>query len=185
MDSLIKAAEEISYSDSDIKRYLDDDVKILKYPDLANFSSVNELLSGASCACILYMTKQNYGHWTALIKNPGNIEGTYEVFDPYGIIPDDELKFISEEFKEKSNQDRKHLSYLIASDIKKGTIRPDAVFYNKYQLQRQLKDINTCGRWCAVRCAWKFMPINVFCSMFLEQKLPGDAYVTLLTLSNR
>lgn len=183
MDLITRKSESLSYSDGDIKRLLDDDVRILKYPELEACSTLDQILGGASCACILYMTRQNFGHWTALIKNPGLQENTYEVFDPYGIVPDEELKFISEEFKEKSNQNRQYLSHIIAGDLKEGRVKE--VFYNKYKLQSDIKDTNTCGRWCGIRCLLKSIAIDVFCLLFIEQKLKPDEYVTLLTLINK
>lgn len=188
MDKIVNRAESFSYSDSDIKRLLDDDVRILKYPELADKKSLDDILGGTSCACILYMTKQNFGHWTALIKNPGNQEGTYEVFDPYGMVPDSELKFISDNFKEESNQVRQHLSHIIAADMENGRVKE--VFYNKYQLQStgaglSNGGVNTCGRWCAIRCLLKRLAIQEFVPLFIDQKLKPDAYVTLMTMVNK
>jgi len=183
MDKIIRNAESFSYSDSDIKRLLDDDVRIIRYPELANMHSVEEILGGTSCACILYMTKANFGHWTALIKDPGAQQGSIEIFDPYGMKPDEELKYIPDEFKQKSNQERQHLSYIAADDLKKGKIKE--IFYNKYPLQSEIENTNTCGRWCAIRCLLKRLSIQEFVPLFIDQKLPPDAYVTLMTLVNK
>lgn len=185
MDQIVKKGEAFSYSDGDIKRLLDDDVRILKYPELASMKSLDEILGGKSCACILYMTKQNFGHWTALIKDPGAQVGTFEVFDSYGIIPDGELKYISEEFKESSNQSRQHLSHIIASDMSSGRVKE--VFYNKYPLQSMSSSagINTCGRWSGMRCLLKRFSIEEFCLLFIDQKLTPDEWITTLTLINK
>jgi hypothetical protein len=183
MDLIVKKGEAFSYSDGDIKRLLDDDVRILKYPELANMTTLDEILGGNSCACILYMTKQNFGHWTALIKNPGGQSSTYEVFDPYGIFPDEELKYISEEFKDVSNQNRQHLSHIISDELASGKIKE--VFYNKYKLQSSMQDINTCGRWCGIRCLLKRFSIQEFCLLFIDQKLTPDEWVTTMTLINK
>ncbi len=183
MDLVVKKGEAFSYSDSDIKRLLDDDVRILKYPEIAEMSTLDEILGGASCACILYMTRQNFGHWTALIKNPGGQSNSYEIFDPYGMMPDEELKYISPEFKNSSNQNRQHLSHIAASDMKSGRVKE--IFYNVYKLQSSYKDINTCGRWCGIRCLLKRFKIEEFCLLFINQKLTPDEWVTAMTLINK
>jgi hypothetical protein len=190
MDNIVKHAEAFSYSDTDIRNLLDGDVAIHKYPDLADKKSIKDILIGQdakpkSCACILYMTKQNFGHWTALIKHPGAKEGCYEIFDPYGMVPDSELKFIDKDFKEKSNQDRQHLSYIISADLENPNSGVKEVLYNKYKLQSTVGATNTCGRWCAMRCLLKRLSIEEFVPLFVGQKLPPDAYVTLMTMVNK
>ncbi len=187
MDLILKKAESFSYSDSDIKRFLDDDVRIRKYSELSECKTLDDIVDGKSCSIILYMVKQNYGHWTALIKNPGAMKDTYEVFDSYGIMPDDELKYIPDAAKQASaevaKQDHMFMSHIIRNDLDSGRVKE--VFYNKYRLQKSLKDINTCGRWCAVRCQLKRFRIDEFCLIFIDQTLEPDAYVTLLTLMNK
>lgn len=197
MDAIVKKGEAFSYSDSDIKRFLDDDVKIRKYSELAECKTLDDIVDGKSCAIILYMVKQNFGHWTALIKNPGGEDKSFEVFDSYGIMPDDELKYIGADVAasglngepQATGKDgggpvsQMYLSNIINSELKNGTVKN--MYYNKYRLQKYLKDINTCGRWCAVRCQLKRFRIDEFCLIFIEQTLEPDAYVTLLTLMNR
>lgn len=187
MDKLIKGGERYAYSDKDIKRFLDDDVTILRYPELAKYNSLEQVLNGKSCACILYMTKQNFGHWTAIIKNPGGYKGqgkppSYEIFDSLGIKPDDELKFINDKFRIESNQSSKHLSNIIAKDFENKKI--DEVTYCKYKLQKSIEDVNTCGRWCAVRCILKRFSTHEFPLLFIGQKLSPDEMVTYLTIIN-
>jgi hypothetical protein len=185
MDKIIKSGESFAYSDKDIKRFLDDDVTILKYPELSNKQTLDDILGGKSCACILYMTKENFGHWTALIKNPGGQDNTYEIFDSLGIAPDEELKFIDDSFRQDSNQTRQHLSHIVASDYKNGRVPIGNVSFGKYKLQKSIKDINTCGRWCAVRCILKRFSTAEFPLLFIDQKLDPDEAVTWLTLINR
>ncbi len=183
MDEIIKVAEKISYSDSDIKRLLDDKVRIIKYSDLSDFKNMDEVFGGCEYVCILYMTKQNFGHWTCILKNPGGIRDTYEVFDPYGIFPDDELNYIDDNFREESNQNRQHLSYLIKDELESKKVKE--VFYNKYQLQENMNDINTCGRWCGMRCFLNKINIKEFIMLFINQKLKPDMIVTYMTIVNR
>lgn len=180
MDAIVRQGESFSYSDSDIKRLLDDDVTIMKYPQLAECKTVEDIFKGNSCACILYMTKQNFGHWTALIRSPGGQSETCEVFDPYGIVPDDELKYINEDFREDSNQVRQHLSHILHDEYKRGTLKE--IFYNKFKLQSSMKDTNTCGRWCSIRCLLKGLSLEQFIPLFVDQTLPPDMIVTRASL---
>ena len=58
-----------SFSDSDIKKYLGESCKIIKYGDLDNYSSLEELLpNDTDFVVILLETKKNTGHWTALLR---------------------------------------------------------------------------------------------------------------------
>lgn len=182
MDKILKKAEQFSYSDKDITRFLDDDVRIRKYSELSQCKTLDDILDGKSCSVILYMTNQNYGHWTALLRNPGGEDKTYEVFDSYGIMPDEELKFIPEDVSTSLNGGP-IMSHIIKDDLETGKAKN--VYYNKYRLQEHLNDINTCGRWCAVRCILRRFRIDEFCLLFIDQKLEPDEYVTLLTLMNR
>jgi hypothetical protein len=59
------------------------------------------------------------------------------------------------------------------------------VFFNKFKLQSSKDDTNTCGRWCAIRCLLKRLRIEEFVPLFINQTLPPDAYVTLMTIVNK
>ena len=72
-------------SDTELKVILGKDLKIVMYPDLAGYSSIEELLPNPNDYCIILIveseTKFNIsGHWTALLK----YDGIYEYCDPYG-----------------------------------------------------------------------------------------------------
>ena len=69
-------------SDSDIRTILGADTKIIKYSELANISSLDELLPRLVDYCIiLYEAMANRGHWVGLL----NYNGMFEHFDSYGI----------------------------------------------------------------------------------------------------
>lgn len=183
MDAIIERGEEFSYTDKDIKRLLDERVNILTYTQLASMTSLQDVVGQFDCACILYMTRQNFGHWTALIKNPGGKQGTYEIFDSLGIPPDEELKSISDSFRVESNQQRPHLSWLVSNDMKSGRVKD--VYYNKCKLQARSADVNTCGRWVAYRCFVRNLSLVDFITFFKNQRNSPDYLVTALTLLNR
>ena len=75
-------------SESDLRKILGEDTKILTYPQLAKYNTVEELLPKPYDFCIILLLEtQISGHWTALIKNPSQVE----FFDSYGNAPDADL----------------------------------------------------------------------------------------------
>ena len=81
-------------SDSDLRRILGRDMKIIKYSELSKFkfNDLNELLPNhKDCLVILYEDALNHGHWIALSK----YKGIFEFFDSYGISPDGELHWLN------------------------------------------------------------------------------------------
>ena len=79
-------------SDSDLRRILGHNTKIMKYSELSKFNDLNELLPDDRDYCvILYEDALNHGHWIALSK----YKGIFEFFDSYGISPDGELHWLN------------------------------------------------------------------------------------------
>lgn len=93
--------------------------------------------------CLLYEMQPNTGHW-CLVHETVNTDGTpcIEMFDSYGIFPDNELNWVSPSFKIGSGQQHTHLLRLLLNSE-----RPIA--YNDVCLQG--KGTSTCGRWCILR----------------------------------
>jgi hypothetical protein len=210
IEDIIKHGEDFAYSNDDISRLLDGKVNIYRYRDLAKFCSANgtldDILFPFNCACILYESKEKYGHWTCLIKYPPppqkEVEEStggheYEIFDSYGILPDNELNYIDNTFKIKSGQNIPFLSLITINTLKRGP--KDNVYYNKVQLQSRPEEsstggINTCGRWVGIRCFLNNLRLDEFVKLFVSEhssrtspvhRMTPDEYVTLLTLINR
>ena len=79
-------------SDSDLKKILGDDINIIIYSSLSNVSNLRDILTkDRDCMVILYEQKRLSGHWTCLTRE-GDI---FTFFDPYGIAPDNELKWLN------------------------------------------------------------------------------------------
>jgi len=163
-----KQEEQISLSESDIKTMLNGQCNVLTYPELVNYDNINDAMGPHGALILLYMTKQNYGHWVCAFKRNNN---AIEFFDSYGFFPDDELKLIPEYFRKVSNQLYPHLTYLLLKSKNK-------IEYNNVQLQKLKKDVNTCGRWCIVRIMLRNLTINEFVRKFQDN---GDFKVTDLT----
>jgi hypothetical protein len=162
----------------------------MTYTDLAKANSLDEcfIVSGelnkdspkygkdvGACA-LLYMTKQNFGHWVCFFRDPSDPDGTIQFFDSYGLMPDDELQFVPAHFRKQSDQDIPHLTWLFKYSKYKKFI------YNMDKLQRVFSDVNTCGRWVATRLGLRSIPTKTFQQMFLNQKFQPDWYVTAITL---
>lgn len=126
-----------SMSNSLIEEYLKDP-KIIRYNDLQNYNSIEELLpNNKDYVILLYESMPNEGHWTCLSR----IDDTIEYFDSYGKPVDYP---IDNWFKGNSSQQNKYLSKLLNKTKLK-------VYYNPIDYQQSKKDISTCGRHCCFR----------------------------------
>ena len=120
---------------------------IMKQAELRNYKVLPKLP-----LIILYEVKPDFGHWVTVLNTPEGIEH----FDSYSAAPDDELGFISEEYKKVSNQDKKHLLKLL--------LPHDNVNYNQYIFQGE-PPIATCGRWSILRNLFSDLTIDQFYRM--------------------
>ena len=118
-------------------------VTVLKYNELCHFDSLPLPM------VILYETEPNFGHWVAVLETPEGIEH----FDSYGIIPDNELKWINPKFRTASGQDVKYLLRMLYDSGKD-------INYNTYRFQG--RDSSTCGRWAILRILFSDMTNDDF-----------------------
>lgn len=143
---------------------------LLTYKELQKYKSLDEALGPYEAIVLLYETKDHFGHWVCVFKFD---EDTVEHFDSYGLKPDDELKFIPENYRKVNYVDYPHLTALLYfSDYN--------VVFNEKKLQKHLKDVNTCGRWVTTRLNYRMIPQEEFADFFLEYKNP-DELITYLT----
>jgi hypothetical protein len=143
---------DISLSDADISKLLDDQCRIVLYGEISQYPTLEDLFGDFDLVVILYEFEPGSGHWTCLIRHE---DGKPEYFDSTGGKPDDGLKFVPKSFRERSRQDRRYLTKLLYD-------YGDDVIYNEDELQEPKKSIATCGRWCVVRCWMRHMPIGKF-----------------------
>ena len=173
-DNIVKDAERFDLSGADILRITDHKTRLLPYEGLENVSSLETILRPHGSVVILYQTAEQFGHWVVLLDR-GN--KNLEFYDPYGLDVDEELNINNEFHLRKHNGlITPHLTAL----IKKGNWN---VHYNKERLQRMLKDVNTCGRYCALRVRFKDEPMKKFNALLKNNKhyIP-DFWVSVLTL---
>ena len=145
-DALIKKYEEElgkMMSDADIYRHLGAN-RVMKYSELANYDDINDLLpNDKDFKVILTEQKVNQGHWCCIMKY-GKGGNTICWFDPYGVRPDGQFRYINTISKHLLGQGGNPLTKLL-----KHTKQPNQkVFYNKRRFQVIDDRINTCGRWC-------------------------------------
>ena len=167
-----------SFSGADIHEFTDGKCEIITYPMLLQYNNIHEPFNGKKALVLLYETGPNYGHWTCLLKHPNNV---IEHFDSYGLIPDDELKFIPKKYRKESGQDHNYLTELL---YKSGC----DIEYNHTVLQKYNKDAGydnaTCGRWCAVRIYFRRVPLKKFVKIMKSGEKYGvspDDVVVYLT----
>ena len=166
-----------SLSNIDINRALNKQCKIIVYPEIINYRTLNELLYPYDACVILYEFKKNFGHWTTVFRYPN---GKVEHFDSYGIEPDEELKFATIDFRTKNNEYFPYLTKLLYNS-------GDDIEYNNYPLQEHGKNINTCGRHVIVRLLNRHMNIDKYANHIYQLSdkyhVNPDELVTYLTKS--
>lgn len=152
-------------STQDLKYITNNRVRIIKYPELANFDDFEDLIEGYEGCIILYETSLNNGHWVLLYPK-GNV---INFFDSYGFeYPNDEMKFINPYFREKNGMDKMLLYNLIFKY---------PVYHNDIQFQSMDPNVKTCGLWCCVRLLMKNMSPATFKKNFLDSVDDPDELV--------
>lgn len=132
--------------------------KVITYDKLKHYKSIDELLGLENAVIILYLTRENYGHWISVIRRS---DGVLEFFDPYGIFVDDQLDWIKDKnFMIQKNMD---VPYLLNLFAKSG----ENIEYNHYKFQKHGGQIATCGRHASIRTRFKNLSLNQY-SLFIK-----------------
>jgi len=173
IDEVIVDAERFPLTGGDMLRIADGKTNIILYEDLENVNDINDVLSPHDAVIILYQTAENFGHWVTLLKD-GN---TIEFYDAYGLNVDEELN-LDNEFHKRIHEGKivPHLSHLINQSGYK-------VIFNRERLQSKLSDVNTCGRYCALRVRLRNYSIEKFNGLWKNNKhYSPDWFVSATTL---
>lgn len=150
-----------SLSGSNIEHLLDGKIKIIRYPELKNYKSIDELLNPYGRVMMLYESVPKYGHWVLIFKNKKKGKDIINFFDSYGFyFPNDEMKYINPEFLEMNDMDPTYLYKLLFSKY--------PVEQNDYVFQDRKKKYQTCGYWCVCRLYFDFLTLDEFKKMFLD-----------------
>ena len=129
-------------SAEDIKKILGRDVKIIRFPELSEYNSMEEVLPYPNdCAILFFIDEatptQNIGHWTCIMRN----EKAYEFFDSYGLSSGEDLAHISEEKRLKFGEQHDYLKELGGKMLR----------HNPVDYQSWNPKIATCGRFAIIR----------------------------------
>lgn len=160
----ISTAEQIDLTGDDLVRICEGKVKVVSYHELANYDSIEDLLKDFGAIILLYETRENFGHYTALFFDKNN---TLEFFDSYGFAPDQELNYA------KYNN-IPYLTNLLNKYSKN-------VIYNHKGLQKFARDVNTCGRWTASRIRMRNLTPKQFEDLWNNTYYNPDFFITAIT----
>jgi hypothetical protein len=165
---------DISLSNYQLENALNNKIKIVVYSEIEKYKDINNLLSPYNQIIILYNINDNYGHWCSLFK----VNNEIKFFDSYGMIIDEQRKYIPECYKKQHYPSINYLCKLLHDEM---LINPNTkVSYNEYKLQKQDNNIQTCGRWCYYRLINKLLTHKQFYNKFKNIK-NKDLAITLLT----
>lgn len=176
MRRILKDLENVSLSNEEMLKLVDGKSNLIQYPQLKDATNIDDVLYPYGACIILYLTKQNYGHWTCIFKVN---DDTIEHFDPYGLYIDEELSFkMDPYFRKIVNEDYPHLSYLLYHS-------PYKLSFNQYQFQKKLKEVATCGRHTSTRLLLRHLPLNEYKDLICsgEPDYSPDEVVTIVTYS--
>jgi len=173
MNRLIAELKKKPLSGRDIVTSCDNRIKVVPYPDLAEYETIDDVFGDYDAIALLYETKPQYGHWVGLFRHPES--HTIEFFDPYAYFIDDQLEFIQKDFRRNSNQDFPHLTeLLVQSDYN--------IIYNPVKIQAKRKDVSSCGRHVTLRCVLKDIPLGEYLGLLTSERGKSpDEIVTYLT----
>lgn len=162
-----------SLSENDIRHYLGEKVRIIKYVNIVKFKTLDELLKPYGVCFILYENDFNYGHWTVVFKNRWGVE----FFDSYGRLIDDMIKDLKNQYSPNGLQSYHYLTQLIMNSVRKKR----SIISNAYQLQKYDPKITTCGRWCLFRYINRRSDLRAFIDIFKNNPNP-DLLITKLVI---
>ncbi len=136
--------------DDDIRYYFPE-ARILKYNQLVQYPTIEDLLPENQDFCfLLYEDSPNKGHWVLILRNNDQIE----YFDSYGGKVDSPLEWTPCSTRHQLGQTVPYLSNLLNKS-------PFEVVYNPIAYQEDKQDINTCGRHAVARVCSRFGPDNM------------------------
>lgn len=174
MDQIIKQLNNYALTGRQVLEIIDNKANILTYPQLMKYDNIDDALGPHGALILMYMTTDNYGHWTCVFRRDDN---TLEFFDSLGGKPDDQIMKIPEYYRNVSGQDMPHLTALLYNS-------GDNIIYNEFKLQEESEDVNTCGRFVALRLFYRHLTQEQFAKLMtmFEDYNPDDV-VSLLTFN--
>lgn len=142
LKQVLKEIEYDPMEDDSIKSYLPD-ARIITYPDLSKYQTIEELIpNNKDYIILLYLIEgKNSGHWTTLYNDNDCIN----FFCSYGSTPSKPLEWITKEKRRELNEEIPYLDILLSKTKKD-------VIYNPIEYQDdEINRMSTCGRHCVFR----------------------------------
>lgn len=165
---------EVALSDSDIKTLLGGKCNLVTYDEIKNYKSMNELLGKYKRCVILYLTSENFGHWTCCYEYDNKIH----FFDSYGLKPNGAKSFVPNHMHKRLNQDH---SKLIELMLKSGK----DIHFNQYKLQSSNPKVATCGRWVVFRLWYPDLSEEEFKRLFESRGISNDKLISQVVKINK
>jgi hypothetical protein len=143
---------------------LNPDAKLIKYPDLYKYKTIDELFADCDKVIILVLTISNSsGHWTALFKNKQGIN----YYDSYGVPPDYQFELLSKNKRKELNQPNDYLNYLL---------RNSKCIFNNITYQKP--NTQTCGEHSSFRLNNSMLNDKQYLKFFTKNNLEPDIFVS-------
>jgi len=169
----VEEVKEYSLSDSDIRKILGDDIKIITYPMLGTMNSIDEAFDSKGRSVMLVPNvSPTMGHWVAMLNRPDSIE----FFDPYGDAPEEQKGGLSSSKLRALDIDQPFLTKLLRESGK-------PVFYNTKAFQSSNRNVATCGRHAVARLAYAPYTIDKYDDCIRKSGLTPDNFVAGLTFN--
>ena len=144
-------------------RALNPDAKVLKYTELYDYKSIEDLFKDTRKVIILYlMFSESAGHWTTLFLNQDGIN----FFDPYGVPPDYELELLSKSKRRQLDEEQDYL---------KNMLEPYKVIFNNITYQDEYS--TTCGCFVSHRLFYSHLNDQQYFSIFTDSGMRPDNLV--------
>jgi len=162
---------EYPLSDGDIRALLGNDISILTYPELAHKRSLNDCFDKKGRCIILFLTEDDHtGHWCCMLRKKKGIE----FFDPYGDEPEEQFDKVPKPRLEAMDEAEPYLTELM-----RGSGLP--IYYNTHPFQKEIRNLNTCGRHCVARLMYGNKSLAQYKSIIDKTGLCPDDFVSGLT----
>lgn len=171
MDEKLAQIRAYSLSNKDINDILDPDTKVFAYPKFAEMSSIEEAFDKLGRCVFLFLTEsESVGHWLCMFKRNGFIE----YFDSYGEKPEAQRSWVTAEKLDELGEGHPYLMDLLKKSRQH-------VYYNTVKYQKDIADVNTCGRWVVARLICKDMSNKEFFNLATKSGYKPDDWVALFT----
>lgn len=164
MDKVVRKFISHPINGDDVLNICNYQANLLSNSELKKYRSIDQVLGKYGACVILYDKNNKPGHWSCIIKQRENL---LEFFCSYGMSLDEANEYTG---------GHNYLSSLINRSKYN-------VYFSTYQLQKDKKDINVCGRYVGCRILLRDVPIDEFVKLFINNShYDSDFWVCCITL---